>query len=140
MPDVLVRGLDESTKGALAAAAAENGRSLQAELRLILEEAARSVVFSQGSANCTGGTSSGPSLPQFESEEQVQKRLEGRHLIRRRALETRESLAHDLPDPALMLSQMRAQQEAQMQQALENLTWNDALAPSKEGNGAYDRT
>lgn len=42
MPEVLVRNLDESTVEQLKTRARTSGRSLQAELKLILEQAARS--------------------------------------------------------------------------------------------------
>ena len=41
MPEVLVRNLDEAVVEQLKARARGNGRSLQAELKLILEQAAR---------------------------------------------------------------------------------------------------
>ena len=41
MPEVLVRNLDESVVERLKTRASGNGRSLQAELKLILEQAAR---------------------------------------------------------------------------------------------------
>lgn len=41
MAQVLVRNLDEKTVAQLKKRAAENGRSLQAELRLLLEQAVR---------------------------------------------------------------------------------------------------
>jgi antitoxin FitA len=41
MPEVLVRNLDEAVLKRLKARARSNGRSLQAELRLILEQAAQ---------------------------------------------------------------------------------------------------
>ena len=41
MAEVLVRNLDEAVVGRLKARAREAGRSLQAELKLILEQAAR---------------------------------------------------------------------------------------------------
>lgn len=41
MPDVLVRNLDEAVVEQLKARAQEHGRSLQAELKRIIEEAAR---------------------------------------------------------------------------------------------------
>ena len=41
MPDILIRDLDETTVDLLKALAQRRGRSLQAETRLILEEAAR---------------------------------------------------------------------------------------------------
>ena len=41
MPEVLVRNLDEAVLEQLKARALGNGRSLQAELKLILEQAAR---------------------------------------------------------------------------------------------------
>ena len=44
MPDVLVRNLDEATLDRLKARAQDGGRSLQAELKMILEAAARGVV------------------------------------------------------------------------------------------------
>lgn len=40
MPDVLVRGLDRQTVARLKARAKRNGRSLQSEARLLLEQAA----------------------------------------------------------------------------------------------------
>jgi plasmid stability protein len=42
MPEVLVRNLDEVVVDRLKSRARENGRSLQAELKMILEEAAAS--------------------------------------------------------------------------------------------------
>ena len=41
MPEVLVRNLEEAVVERLKARARDNGRSLQAELKLILEQAAR---------------------------------------------------------------------------------------------------
>jgi plasmid stability protein len=41
MPEVLVRNLDETVVAQLKARARDNGRSLQAELKLILEQAAQ---------------------------------------------------------------------------------------------------
>ena len=41
MSDVLVRNLDEAALERLKSRASQNGRSLQAELKLILEEASR---------------------------------------------------------------------------------------------------
>jgi plasmid stability protein len=41
MPDVLVRGIDDDVLEALKERARTNGRSLQVELRTILEQAAR---------------------------------------------------------------------------------------------------
>jgi len=41
MPEVLVRNLDEAVVEQLKARARSNGRSLQAELKLILEQSAR---------------------------------------------------------------------------------------------------
>jgi plasmid stability protein len=43
MPDVLIRDIDESTLAKLKERARGNGRSLGAELKLILEQAARRV-------------------------------------------------------------------------------------------------
>lgn len=44
MAQVLIRNLDEKTVDKLKARAARNGRSLQAELRVILERAAEAVI------------------------------------------------------------------------------------------------
>jgi len=44
MPEVLVRNLDEKVVEQLKSRARDNGRSLQAELKLILEQATRSNV------------------------------------------------------------------------------------------------
>ncbi len=41
MPDILVRNVDAAAVARLKSRAAENGRSLQAEARLVLEEASR---------------------------------------------------------------------------------------------------
>ena len=42
MADLLIRGIDDQVVARLKARAKRNGRSLQAEVRLILEQAARS--------------------------------------------------------------------------------------------------
>ena len=43
MPDVLIRGVDEAALARLRERARGNGRSLDAELKLIMEQAARQV-------------------------------------------------------------------------------------------------
>lgn len=123
MPDVLVRGLDEAAKKALAASAVRNGRSLQAELRLVLEEAARTVSQAASEEERVPNRRDGACSCAFDSADEVDKRLEKRRLIRQRALEAREALADDFPSPAQAVAEMRAERELQIEGVLRNLTW-----------------
>ncbi|MDO4503083.1 MAG: hypothetical protein Q4D06_07855 [Coriobacteriia bacterium] len=121
MPDVLVRGLDEATKSALAAMAAENGRSLQAQLRLILSRAA------QGGLHDDSGraapTSAEPLLFEDEPTEVVEQRIAKRRRLHEQAQQIRASLPADMPSLGQMLAEARAERDGGVDEGLQQLTW-----------------
>jgi plasmid stability protein len=69
MPDILVRDLDETTVARLKERAHLNGRSLAAELRLILEQAAKQVAMTTARALAEQMTRSLEGRPHTDSAE-----------------------------------------------------------------------
>ena len=109
MPDVLIRDVREETKAALAKRASQNGRSMQAEMRLILDDAAR-----RNGSEPSGSArdSSRLELPGFEDPQVVAARIEKRKAIFKSMEErSRQFDLHNFPGAATLLAEVRAEKE-----------------------------
>ena len=110
MPDILVRGVKDDVKERLVASASRNGRSLQAEARLILEAA----VSAPSAPSAAPKGCSSPRFAVFESDGASEQRAERRTRIFAAldAVNARVD-ASSLPDPAEIVASIRGEKDGQ---------------------------